>query len=167
MAPRIPDHQTLPRHARDAPALIACARQLGLNDRIRWLGRIDGTARFELLGRAQLACMPSRYETFGRVAAEALAVATPSSPSTSRAYAPLVHPGAGATVAPGDVTALAHALLTLANDPNQCRRVGATAPATVRHLDWDAIAAAQLAVYQNTAVSPVSNLATRARLAPA
>lgn len=61
----------------DERAARALAAQLGIERRLRWLGRVDGDARFHLLARARLVCVPSRSETFGMVAAEALAAATP------------------------------------------------------------------------------------------
>jgi glycosyltransferase involved in cell wall biosynthesis/O-antigen/teichoic acid export membrane protein len=138
----------------DAAALIDRARRLGIDERVHWLGRVDGAARFELLSRAQLVCMPSRYETFGMVAAEALAVATPVLAFDIPCLRALVHADVGVSVPAYDVSALADALISLANDPARCRRLGAAAPATVRDLDWDAIAAAQLDVYHRAALLP-------------
>jgi glycosyltransferase involved in cell wall biosynthesis/O-antigen/teichoic acid export membrane protein len=132
----------------DAEVLLARVRALGIEHRVHWLGRIDGAKRFDLLARAQLVCMPSRYETFGMVAAEALAVATPVVAFDIPCLRALVHDGVGVPVPAQDVGALTAALIALANDPARCRRLGAAGPASVRHLDWDLVAAAQLKIYR-------------------
>lgn len=51
----------------------------------------------------------------------------------------------------GDVAAYADALAALAGDPTTCRELGEAGAASVAHLDWDRIAAAQLAVYRAAA----------------
>jgi glycosyltransferase involved in cell wall biosynthesis len=63
----------------------------------------------------------------------------------------LVHEGFGVPVPAEDVPALTSAPITMANDPVRCRRLGAAAPASVRHLDWDLVAAAQLTIYRAVA----------------
>ncbi|GAA3945322.1 glycosyltransferase [Actinoplanes auranticolor] len=135
----------------DAEVLLARVRALGIEDRVHWLGRVDGAQRFDLLARAQFVCMPSRYETFGMVAAEALAVGTPVVAFDIPCLRALVHEGVGVPVPAEDVPALTSALITMANDPARCRRLGAAGPASVRHLDWDLVAAAQLAIYRAVA----------------
>ncbi|MEU4245030.1 glycosyltransferase [Actinoplanes sp. NPDC026619] len=133
----------------DEDVLRARAADLGIADRVHWLGRIDGAARFEVLASARLVCMPSRYETFGMVAAESLAVGTPVVAFEIPCLRALVRPNVGVGVPAFDVPAFSAAMLALANDPVRCRRLGAAGPASVRHLDWDAVAAAQLAVYES------------------
>jgi polysaccharide pyruvyl transferase WcaK-like protein len=59
----------------------------------------------------------------------------------------------------GDLTGYADALTALANDPARCAALGAAGPATVRRLDWDRIAEAQLAVYR-AASGPVTDAMT-------
>ncbi|MEX2985971.1 glycosyltransferase [Streptomyces sp. C36] len=131
-------------HAATARAL---ADGLGIADRVRWLGRVDGPARFDLLASARLACVPSRQETFGMVAAEALATGTPVLAFDIPRLRDLVTDDVGVRVPPGDLDAYATALTTLTRDPARCAALGAKGPPTVAHLDWDRIAAAQLAAY--------------------
>lgn len=61
----------------DRTKLAALLKSRGLSERVDWLGRLDGSAKWEVLRRASLVLMPSRFETFGLVALEALAVGTP------------------------------------------------------------------------------------------
>ncbi|MFI6689893.1 glycosyltransferase [Streptomyces sp. NPDC050485] len=132
-------------HVETAQAL---AEQLGIAHRVHWLGRIDGTARFDLLATARLVCMPSRYETFGMVAAEALATGTPVLAFDIPCLRTLVTNHVGVRVPAGDITAYAKALTRLANDPARCAALGAAGPPSVRHLDWDRISADQLTAYR-------------------
>lgn len=138
----------------DEAVVRALADRLGIARRIRWLGRVHGTARFELLASARLVCVPSRSETFGMVAAEALAAATPVLAFDIPCLRDLVTDRVGVRVPPGDTGAYARALTDLAADPARCRSLGAAGPATVRHLDWDGVADGQLAVYRRAAGAP-------------
>ena len=61
---------------------------LGVADRVHFVGRIPTDQRMDWLASADMVAMPSRYESFGMVAAEALAVAPRSWPSTSPACGP-------------------------------------------------------------------------------
>ncbi|MGW0315958.1 glycosyltransferase [Streptomyces flavidovirens] len=124
------------------------ATRLGINHRIRWLGHIHGAARFQLLASARLLCMPSRYETFGMAAAEALATATPVLAFDIPNLRDLVTDTVGVRVPAGDVHAYSHALTALAGDPDRCRRLGAAGPAAVAHLNWETTAERQLALYR-------------------
>lgn len=142
----------------DEGVLRALAQELGIAERIRWLGRVDGTARFDLLATARVVCMPSRYETFGMVAAEALATGTPVLAFDIPCLRALVGDAVGVRVPAGDLTAYAEALAALAADPERCAALGAAGPPSVRRLDWDRIAAAQLAVYR-AASGPVPDAA--------
>jgi glycosyltransferase involved in cell wall biosynthesis len=53
------------------------ARQLGLAERIEWLGFVQGEAKWRELRRADWFVLPSASENFGIAAAEALAAGTP------------------------------------------------------------------------------------------
>jgi glycosyltransferase involved in cell wall biosynthesis len=132
----------------DAETARALARKLGVEDRVRWLGRVEGAARYALLAGARLVCVPSRYETFGLVAAEALATRTPVLAFDIPNVRDLVTDAVGVRVPAEDVRAYGDALADLSADPARCRRLGSAGPATVAHLDWDAVARSQLALYE-------------------
>ncbi|GAA2725022.1 hypothetical protein GCM10010315_56150 [Streptomyces luteosporeus] len=132
----------------DARTARALAADLGMADRVHWLGRVEGPARFDLLAGARLVCVPSRYETFGMVAAEALATGTPVLAFDIPRLRDLVTDTVGVRVPPGDLDAYAATLTALTRDPARCAALGAQGPPTVAHLDWDRIAAAQWAAYK-------------------
>ncbi|MBC3839707.1 glycosyltransferase [Streptacidiphilus sp. 4-A2] len=130
----------------DGPALRALADRLGIGPRVHWLGRANGDDRFDLLAAARLVCMPSRYETFGMVAAEALAVGTPVLAFDIPCLRALVGPQVGVRVPAGDVPALAAALAELGDDPARCAawaRPGRPASPNWTGTPWQA----QLAAY--------------------
>ncbi|GAB2935402.1 glycosyltransferase family 4 protein [Rhodococcus aerolatus] len=132
----------------DVARVRALAAQHGVAERVHLLGAVAGSRRFDLLAQARLLVVPSRYETFGMVAAEALSVGTPVLAFDIPCLAELVGADVGRTVAPFEVAALGAELAALAADPALCRRLGDAGPASVAHLDWDLLAARQLAVYR-------------------
>ncbi len=164
-APRLDARLRIAGDGPDEAELRALADRLGVADRVDWLGRVDGAARFDLLAGARLVCMPSRYETFGMVAAEALATGTPVLAYDIPCLRALVGESVGVRVPAGDVTGYAAALAELAADPGRCAALGAAGPDSVRQLDWDRIAQAQLAVFR-AASGPVGDepLDTRRQL---
>jgi glycosyltransferase involved in cell wall biosynthesis/O-antigen/teichoic acid export membrane protein len=137
---------------RDRAALEARCRRLGIADRVDFLGRVDGPAKLALLASAQLVCMPSRRETFGMVAAEALACGTPVLAADIDNLRHLVRPGTGRLVTAGDPTAYAVVLLELLRSPQACWELGARGRGFARGFDWDCIAGQQELVYRRALV---------------
>ncbi|MGX8904626.1 glycosyltransferase [Streptomyces netropsis] len=106
------------------------AEELGITARVHWLGRLTGPARFDLLATARLVCVPSRYETFGMVAAEALATGTPVLAFDIPCLRSFVTGHVGVRVPPEDIDAYAAALTALVTDPARCAALGAADPDT-------------------------------------
>ncbi len=121
--------------------------RLGLDGRVELVGRVEGQAKHRLLRRAQLVCMPSRYETFGIVAAEALATGTPVLIFAIPCLREVVSEATGRLVPPGDTDGFAKAMRALALDPGLCERLGVAGRESVRTLCWDDIARRQEEVY--------------------
>ena len=132
----------------DRQALVEQAQRLGVADRVRFVGRISADDRFRWLAGADLLAMPSRYETFGMVAAEALAVCTPVVAFDIPCLRSLVDDRVGAVVPAFDVEAFAGALVRLATDEELRRRQGEAGPDRVGALNWDDLAALQGRVYR-------------------
>jgi glycosyltransferase involved in cell wall biosynthesis/O-antigen/teichoic acid export membrane protein len=131
----------------DEAGLRAQATRLGIADRITWLGRMPREQRLAFLESAQLVAMPSRYETFGLVAAEALARSTPVVAFDVPSLRALVGDDVGRAVPAHDVAAFGAALRELAGSPDLCAWLGSRGPAKVAHLTWDEAARQQLAAY--------------------
>lgn len=125
--------------------------RLGLHDRVRMIGRVAEDERFEVLGRYDVVAMPSRYESFGMVAAEAAAVGTPVIAFDIPCLRELVP--VSLRVPAFDQNALAEKLVEVCSDGRLRSRLGAKLPATVRHLSWDALADRQGTVYDEVLTS--------------
>lgn len=132
----------------DADSLKALAGNLGIAHRVRFVGPVDLADRFRWLADAALVVMPSRYETFGMVAAESLAVGTPVIAFEIPCLRNLVTPNNGRLVRPFSVEELASAIGDLAGDAGLRARLGAAGRVSVRHLTWDNAAQAQAAIYR-------------------
>ena len=76
--------------------------------------------------------VPSHWEGFGLVAAEALAAGVPAVAADASSLPEIVRDGhEGLLVPPGNVDALAAALVRLGRDPAERRRMGAAGPPRV------------------------------------
>lgn len=95
--------------------------------RVRFHGFVGKAARAELYERADVFVAPSRYESFGIVYLEAMAHACACVAGNAGGPTRIVLQGeTGLLVDPEDPSALAAALVELANDPPRRRAMGAT-----------------------------------------
>lgn len=108
------------------PTLEAQAKRLGLGDRCRFVGHVEDLADF--YAHQDAIAIPSRYEGFCFVAAEAALAGLPVIASRVSSLVELVDDGeTGHLVAPDDPVALARALTALAADPERARIMGKAA----------------------------------------
>jgi glycogen(starch) synthase len=133
-----PDRERLERRAAD----------LGISGRVRFLGTIPHEDRFRWLASADVLLMPSRYETFGMVAAESLAVGTPVVAFDIDCLRGLVDDSNGRRVPAFDVEAFALSILELSRDVAERERLGKAGVKSVKHLTWDRAAERQADVYR-------------------
>ena len=101
-------------------------RDLGLQDRISFVGWVDDMAAF--YRACDLVCIPSRAEPFGRTAIEAFAVGTPVVASAVGGLKEIVRDGeTGLLVSYDDVLSLRDALERLLDDPSLRKRMSENA----------------------------------------
>jgi phosphatidylinositol alpha-1,6-mannosyltransferase len=109
----------------DRARLEGIARDAGIGEAVRFLGRVDDRELGDLYRRAGLLAMPSRQEGFGLVYAEALWHGLPCVGSTADAAGEVIADGETGLLVPyGDSAALGHAVASLLADPERRRRMG-------------------------------------------
>jgi glycosyltransferase involved in cell wall biosynthesis len=99
-----------------ADQLRTLARALDLEDHIAFVGEADGSRLQAYYASADVFVLPTLYEGYGMVVAEALAHGLPIISTRTGAIAELVGEQAGILVSPGDVKALAKALAQVLDD---------------------------------------------------
>jgi glycosyltransferase involved in cell wall biosynthesis len=123
---------------------------LSIKDSVRFVSGLSDTELAELVGSAEIACVPSLYEGFSLPTVEAMACGTPLVVSRAGAIPEVVgEDGACADlVTPGDVEELAHALGALLDDPGRRHRMGAAGRRrALDRFSWRAVAEATVATY--------------------
>jgi glycogen(starch) synthase len=134
----------------DEDLLIEQARQAGLADRVRFVGRVSAAERLSFLAGADVVAIPSRYETFGMVAAESLAAGSPVVAFDIPCLRALVDESVGVSVAAFDIGEFGATLRRLCQNPSLRRSLGEAGPARVADLNWDRLAEMQGQVYRDT-----------------
>jgi glycosyltransferase involved in cell wall biosynthesis len=148
----------------DQAALVDQATQLGLSEKVQFLGRVEGGAKFDLMAGAHAVLMPSRFETFGMVAVEALATGTPVVAFDVGPLKEVAGGGGARLVAPFDVGAFAREAAALVQDTARRDELGRQGQQWARRYDWDLIATQQEAVYLRAVEEQAGRSAMRARL---
>jgi glycosyltransferase involved in cell wall biosynthesis len=130
--------------------LQVMARALG--ERVVWHGEIAGAALFAHYTAADVFVLPSLYEGYGMVVAEAVAHGLPVVTTDGGALARTLPPAAGLQVPAGDVVALQAALERVLNDAALRARLAAGARAAAAGLPtWPQQAARFAAVLEGVA----------------
>ncbi len=100
-----------------------------LSDRVAVLGAVSPERVAELYAGADLFTLASRFEGYGMAFSEAIAHGLPVIGTTAGAIPETVPDGAGVLVVPDDVAALATALRRAIENPDERRRMAASARA--------------------------------------
>jgi glycosyltransferase involved in cell wall biosynthesis len=108
---------SLDRHPQTAEHVQAELRAAGLEGRVSFVGEADGATISTYYQRSDLFILPTEYEGYGMVVAEALAHGLPVVSTPVGAIPELVGTDAGVIVPVGDATALAAALTKALDDP--------------------------------------------------
>jgi glycosyltransferase involved in cell wall biosynthesis len=133
----------------DRTKLERRAARLGIADRVQFLGRITGAPKYELLAGARLVVMPSRFETFGIVAIEALACGTPVLAFEIPCLRAVLPPNCGRMVAAYSVSDYAATMVDMYHS-GELAEMGAAGRHFARRFDWEQIAIQQEHAYQAT-----------------
>ncbi|MBW6465826.1 MAG: glycosyltransferase [Brevefilum sp.] len=129
--------------------LQALCQELGLSDMILFLGKRGQMTLPYYYAAAEVVVMPSRYESFGMVALEAMACGTPVIASRVGGLAHLIQDGeTGYFVPSQDPEALAEKLRLVFVDKELRTRLGAQAARYARDFCWESISSQITDVYE-------------------
>jgi len=124
----------------ERPALERRAAELGLGERVRFLGPQPRGRVLELFRAADASILSSSWENFPHTVVEALAVGTPVIATSVGGVAEVVRDGEnGLLVAPGDVDGLAAAVRRYLADAELRARLRAAAAGSVRDYDPEVV----------------------------
>jgi glycosyltransferase involved in cell wall biosynthesis len=139
--------------------IFARAQALGLGDKLRFVGYIDGQEQPLWYAAATVFAFPSLYEGFGMPPLEAMACGTPVVTSTTSSL-PEVVGDAGLTVDPRDPDALAAAMLRLLNDAELRAELRERGLRQARRFSWRETAERTLAAYRDAVTGQATRSAT-------
>jgi glycosyltransferase involved in cell wall biosynthesis len=124
------------------------ARRLGVEDRVRWLGRLPDREAREVVARSAALVMPSDLEGFGIPILEALQVATPAVVSSGVPLAPEWGRRGGPVFRQGDAGDLAAVLAGFLDDLPRREMLARLGPELAASYTWRAVAERLCAVWR-------------------
>ena len=125
--------------------------RLSVGDSVRFVNGISDAELADVVGSAEVACVPSLYEGFSLPTVEAMACETPLVVSRAGAIPEVIGLDGECAdlVTPGDVGELAAALEGLLDDPARRARMGAAGrERALAEYSWRAVAEATAAAYE-------------------
>jgi N-acetyl-alpha-D-glucosaminyl L-malate synthase BshA len=121
LAKEVPSRLVFVGDGPDRPEATDEARNLGITDRVVFLGKQDSVA--EIMACADLLLLPSQSESFGLVALEAMASGVPVVASNAGGLPEVIDDGETGFMAPvGDVEAMAEGAIHILRDAATWRR---------------------------------------------
>jgi len=136
----------------DEERLFASIRERGLSERVQMLGWLSGEKKLRAISDARLLVVPSRHETFGLVAIDALAAGTPVIAFDIPCLREIVPRGVGWLVEAFDVGALAEEIVCRYQQEG-LMEVGARGREFAERFNWDALADLQADAYHNALIA--------------
>ena len=127
--------------------LRAKARALGVEHRVVFTGALYGDEKKAVLADASVFALPSRYENFGNVVAEAIACRTPAIVSDRCGIAPLINQRAG-LVTSYSSAAVAMTLREFFENISLSQRLKAGCPQVADEISWDKLVTAMQRSYE-------------------
>lgn len=126
--------------------------KLAIRDSVQFVHGISDAELVEVMGSAEVACVPSLYEGFSLPTAELMACETPLVVSRAGAIPEVVGPDGlcADLVTPGNVEELRAAVADLLDDPERRARMGRAGRQRVQErFSWRAVATATAAAYDD------------------
>jgi glycosyltransferase involved in cell wall biosynthesis len=132
--------------------LTELAQQLGLSERVTFVGHVDGDAKREALARADCFVLPSAHENFGLAVAEALGSGLPVIVTSGVALSTDVAAAGAGLVTEPEETALAAAIAWAADHPAALSEMSERAWQLARRdFSWDRSCGLLLDLYEELA----------------
>lgn len=140
--------------------LVEQTERLQLRPAVDFVGHLPDRELRAVLAAADAVALPSRYEPFGIVALEAAAAEAPLVASTAGGLGELVVNGeTGLAFPPGDVPAIAEAVVSVLDDHEAARKRALAAQSRlVTDFDWARIAAETAEVYRKARIGEHDDL---------
>jgi glycosyltransferase involved in cell wall biosynthesis len=130
---------------KDAQRIAGMIAERGLQRSVELIANPTNDAVHALLAGALAMVMPSRFEGFGMVAAEAMAAGVPVVAAGVDAVPDVVGADGGVLVPREDAAATAHAITALLDAPGRRAALSASARIRARRWSWDEVARDHLA----------------------
>ncbi|MEU7071733.1 glycosyltransferase [Streptomyces narbonensis] len=143
-----------PAEERRLAALVA-AHTRGPDPRIHWVGHADEERKRQLLRDSAFLVLPSRHETFGRVALEGMSYGKPVLHFDLPALR-WTRDGGSVAVTPFDVEAFGERMGELAREPALRRDLGRRSALASQHYTWDEMTGRYLALAHRLLDAPAA-----------
>lgn len=137
----------------DRPWLEERIRNGGMERFITLVGRVEGDEKFQLLKNCRFLVMPSREETFGLAALEAMAVSKPVVAFDIDHLNELVRPKWGILIRAGDLGGFAREVIGLWQHPERGGELGENGYSSAQSYTWDRLALLQESIYLDIALA--------------
>ena len=135
---------------KDADRVVEAARSLGIRENVEMIGAVPEARRSELFAGARVLMMPSRFEGFGMVAAEAMAAGVPVVAADAGSLPEVIDPPNGGVLFPvGNARELAAAVARLLDDAPARRRLSQSARVSAQRFRWGVVAEQHLAFLES------------------
>jgi glycosyltransferase involved in cell wall biosynthesis len=132
------------------PLLERMASDLGIEQRVHFIGPIDDDSKWALYRNASLFVLPSYSENFGNVVAEAMAMECPVLITEAVGLAPFVKQFNAGLVVKGEEQEIAAAVKILMDNSELRMSMGINGKTAVAsHLSWDAVAESMEVTYRS------------------
>jgi D-inositol-3-phosphate glycosyltransferase len=152
--------------AREVRRLRALATELGVQDRLRWVGAVEHEQLPLYYRAADVTVMPSTYESFGLVAVESMACGTPVvAAQVGGLKATIVDGATGFLIPRRDPVAYADRIADLIVDSPLRRRLGEAGRTRAGLFGWEQVAGQLIELYTSLSKGRASQQSESALLA--